>query len=145
VPGGGAVVRYVDTSVLVPYYIPEARSAEANALVMRGGETSVSDISLAEFYVVVARKVREGVLTREAADKARALFEDHLLSGLYQRLPFRSSLVEEVRDMAWSSSVHLRTLDALHVVMAAQHGAEVITFDDRVAKAARAFGLVVSP
>lgn len=112
---------------------------------MRGGESAVSDISLAEFYVVVARKVREGVLPREAADKAKTLFENHLRTGRYQRLPFRSALVEEVRDLAWRSSVHLRTLDALHVVMAGQHGAEVVTFDDRVAKAARALGLAVSP
>lgn len=138
-------MKYVDTSVLVPYYMPEVRSDEANALVAGGRDSAVSDISLAEFYVVIARKVREGVLTREAADKARGLFENHLASGLYLRLPFRSSHVEEVRDLAWSSPIHLRTLDALHAVVAAQHGAEVITFDDRIAKAARVLGLAVSP
>ena len=59
-------MRYVDTSVLVAYYTPEDRSAEATEIVGRGALV-LGDLGIAEFYVVIARKARDGLLPQEAA------------------------------------------------------------------------------
>ena len=136
---------YVDTSLLLPVYAPEARSEEANAVLGSASSIVISDLTVAEFYVGLARKVKLETLTVPQAEAARAAFESHLEEGLLRRLPLRTSHSETAGDLAWKSSVMLRTLDAIHLAVAAGLGAPVATFDDRLADAARDLGFEVLP
>lgn len=136
---------YVDTSLLLPVYVPEARSEEANSVLRTSSPVFVSDLTVAEFHVGLARKVKLGTLTEPQAETARGAFEAHLAEGLLQRLAFRPSHWEAAGDLASKSKIMLRTLDALHLAVAVGLEAPLATFDGRLSDAARSFGLEVLP
>jgi len=138
-------VIYVDTSLLLPVYVPEGRSEEANGILEDASAIVISDLAVAEFHVGLARKVKLGTLTIPQSETARATFESHLSEGLVQRIAMSPSHSEAAGDLAWKSPVMLRTLDALHLAVAAGLGAPVATFDGRLAEAARALGFTVLP
>jgi predicted nucleic acid-binding protein len=138
-------VIYVDTSLLLPVYVLEAQSEQANNVLESSSPIIVSDLTVAEFYVGLARKVKLGELTTPQSEAARAAFESHLAEGLLQRHALRPSHSEAAGDLAWKSPVMLRTLDALHLAVAVGLGAPLATFDGRLADAARAFDWQVVP
>jgi len=138
-------VIYVDTSLLLPVYVPEEQSELANSVLESASSIVISDLTVAEFYVGLARKVKLETLTVPQSEAARAAFESHLAEGLLQRVPLRPSHSEEAGDFAWKSTILLRTLDALHLAVAAELRAPLATFDGRLADAARAFGFAVLP
>lgn len=137
---------YVDTSLLIPIYVPEPRSKEADEVLGSASSIVVSDLTVAEFYVGLARKVKLKTITVSQAEAARTAFESHLEEGLLRRLPIRPAHSEVAGDLARKSTVMLRTLDAIHLAVAAGVGAPpVATFDDRLADAARDLGFEVLP
>jgi uncharacterized protein len=139
------LVIYVDTSLLLAVYAPEARSKEADEILESASSIFISDLTAAEFYVGLARKVKLKTLTIAQAVAAKAAFESHLDEGALQRLPLRTSHSEAAGDLAWKTSVMLRSLDAIHLAVAADLGAPVATFDGRLADAARDLGFEVLP
>ena len=48
---------YADTSLLLPVYVPESNSELANRVVQGSEELLISDLTVAEFLVGLARKV----------------------------------------------------------------------------------------
>jgi uncharacterized protein len=138
-------VIYVDTSLLLPVYVLEERSEEANRILETSSSIIISDLTFAEFHVGLARKVKLGTLSAPQSGAAQAALESHLREGLLQRVALRSAHYEAAGHMASKASVMLRTLDALHVAVAAGLGAQVATFDGRLADAARDLGFEVLP
>ena len=136
---------YLDTSLLLPVYVPEAQSQTANEILESDGALWVSDLTVAEFLVGLARKVKLEELTSEQAEVARALFEQHLREGLLVRIAAHASQSEEAGQLAFRSPLLLRTLDAIHLSFAVKLEAKLATFDRRLSDAARAFGLTVLP
>jgi predicted nucleic acid-binding protein len=138
-------VTYVDTSLLLAVYTPEERSEEANQILRSASEIFISDLTVAEFLVGLARKVKLAVLSGAQSEAARDSFEAHLVEGLLRRVPLRSSYSELAGELASRSEVMLRTLDSLHLVVASQLETPLATFDGRLADAARNLGLEVLP
>jgi predicted nucleic acid-binding protein len=136
---------YVDTSLLLPVYTPEDRSEEANSVLESASPIFVSDLAVAEFLVGLARKVKIGAISSEQSAAARSSFESHLAEGLLRRIPLQSSHSEAAGDFASRSTVMLRTLDALHLAVAAGLKAPIATFDQRLGDAGRDLGFEVLP
>lgn len=140
---------YVDTSLLLPVYVPEERSEEANRVLESVSPIVISDLTVAEFHVGLARKVKLGAISAPQSEAAQAAFESHLRKGLLQRVTLRSSHHDAAGRLAakssMKSSIMLRTLDALHIAVAAGLGSPVATFDGRLADAARDLGVEVLP
>lgn len=136
---------YVDTSLLLPVYVPEAQSDEANRVLASAATVIISDLTVAEFYVGLARKVKLGTLSTPQLETTRAFFESHLKAGLLRRVALHSSHSEAAGRLASRSAVMLRTLDALHLAVAVGLGSPVATFDPRLAEAARSLGFEVLP
>jgi predicted nucleic acid-binding protein len=136
---------YVDTSLLLPVYVQEERSEEANKILETVSPIVISDLTFAEFHVGLARKVKLGTLSAPQSGAAQAALETHLREGLLQRVALRSSHYEVAGRLASKASVMLRTLDALHVAVAAGLGSPMATFDGRLADAARDLGVEVLP
>lgn len=133
-----------DTSVLVACYTDEARSDEAVALLEHAATRYVSDLAVTEFGVTIARKVREGYLTSAAGTAVVSRFDADMVT-IFQRLPIDHSDFLAARDLALSSKVPLRTLDALHAAVCRNHAIGLATFDARLGTAARESGLRVVP
>jgi len=136
-------VIYLDTSVLTAYYTVEEHSERATEIVTTAEEPMVSDLAIAEFNATIWRKQHQGFLTPESVAAVFALFDEHV-QNVYRRVPISPAHVESVRDLAGRCPVLLRTLDALHLVLAiSQSVAELATFDRRLADAAKATGFAV--
>lgn len=136
---------YADTSLLLPIYVPEAQSELADQILQSASSIVVSDLGVAELYVGLARKVKLGELTLEQAKAARAAFESHLNEGLLERVALRPAHSDAAGDLASKSPAMLRTLDALHLAVAAELDASLATFDRRLAEAGRALNFEVLP
>ena len=91
------------------------------------------------------------VETRSAITRSRQSF-DRTAARAQLEAGLASMYLMHVTEEDWSEaanlvdSVHLRSLDALHVTAARKfidEGIRMVTFDDRMADAARAVGLAV--
>lgn len=134
---------YVDTSLLLAVYTPEAQSERANRILESASFILISDLTVAEFYVGLARKVKLKVLSPRQAEAAGAAFESHLAEGLLHRTALHSRHSEAAGQLAIKSALMLRTLDALHLAVAIGLDVRLATFDTRLADAAREFGVEV--
>jgi uncharacterized protein len=139
----GWSVIYLDTSVIVPLFLPEPRSREAENLIVLQ-EIVVSDLAAAEFSSAIAMAVRIGRIQEDAARAVLADFDawaaDHALIADTHGEDFATaSLLIRRFDLA------LRTPDALHIALAARLGARLVTFDAKMAAAASALGLACAP
>lgn len=131
----GRPVTYLDASVIVPLFLPEPRSTEAETIVARG-DFVVSDLAAAEVSSAVSLGVRIKRLPETAARTALATFDAWLASH---------ALTAETRGEDFSAAIALirnfqlglRTPDALHIVVAKRLGATLATFDARMAEAAK--------
>ena len=133
--------RYLDTSVLAAYYLPEPLSEHAERVLLRGGTPSVSPLVELEFASVLARKVRAREIAPSAAHRRIEEIRKHQEGGLYRRLEIGAAPYEQARRWVEAFSPPLRTLDALHLSIAADAGAELLTSDVQLARAARALRL----
>ncbi len=134
---------YLDASVLVPMFVADTFSERADAFLRGSGtEIVVSDLAAAEFASAINRQVRMHRLTVEEGRKALANFDMWTAQN--------AGGVEVVAaDIALAGAflrrldLNLRTPDAIHIAMAQRLGAELATFDERMAECALALGTKV--
>lgn len=136
-------MTYIDTSVIVPLFLPEPRSREAeNLLVLQ--QIVVSDLAAAEFSSAIAMAVRIGRIQEDAGRAMLAQFDEwatnHALIAETQGEDFAAA-TELIRRF----DLTLRTPDALHIAIAERLGAKLVTFDAKMAAAASALGLDSAP
>ena len=107
----------------------------------------VSDLAVTEIISAIARRLRQGSLTREAARRLQHALLGRLDEGVYPR-------VELTRDVHRRAEHFLLTLpetsrraaDALHLALATSaRAASLASFDARLAAAARRVSLAVYP
>jgi uncharacterized protein len=137
-------VIYFDTSVLTAYYTEEERSAEAAKIVQKASLPVVSDLAIAEFNVAITRKEKLGFLSQEGVAAVFSLFDEHLQDA-FLSVSIETRHFAATRALAARSEVPLRTLNALHLVMASEIEGALATFDQRLHQAASALGLLVLP
>lgn len=133
---------YLDTSALLPYYRPEALSEVLQDLLMAVEEPAlITDLTKVEFASALARWVRMKELSEaDALAVEAALFED-IDAGCYSIRAIDSRHYEKAMEWLLSRKAPLRTLDALHLAVAALKVAELITADAQLAQAAQLFGV----
>ena len=86
-------------------------------------------------------------MTAQIVDRVRREILSHLEGGVFARVELVPAVHREAeRLLASIDTVALRAADALHLALALSGGAAtVLTFDRRLADAARASGLGVHP
>lgn len=117
----------VDASVAVKWFVPEAGSDEAAALLESGDSLCGPDLLFAEAGNVLWKKVRRGELERA---EARAVLEALRRSGVepYPLGPLVSPALELAADTA--STVY----DCVYLVLAASLRTVLVTADRRFAE-----------
>lgn len=134
---------YLDASVLVALFIQEAGTPIARAAIA-GRELLLSEFAGSEFCAAVTRLVRLGVLS---ADQAAAVFADF---DLWKARSVETIAVENADFAAATAFVRrldlgLRAPDALHLAVCDRLRSELLTFDIKMAAAAKAIGIVTGP
>ena len=123
---------YLDASALVKLVAPEAESAAMATLVAEHRSQSTSVVGLVE--------VRRAAVRRPGVTEARV--EDVLVRVV--GIAFDPDIAAAAATIGPAT---LRTLDAIHLASAAALGADLeafVTYDRRLAEAARALGMPVA-
>ena len=134
---------YLDTSVLAAYYCPEPLSEKVENFLLSSKNVFISDLTEVELTSAVSRKVREKELTASDANKILNQFQYHIDHQLYHYLSIDSSHYQHARKWIASFNAPLRTLDAIHLALAATNNIELVTSDKQLAQSAEYFGVDV--
>ena len=131
---------YLDASVLVALFTNDPLTARAekflraNPLVL-----IVSDFAAAEFSSVIARHVRTKDIIKEDARTVFANF-DTWTARTTQRACISATDIITAEILLRRLDLGLRTPDAINIAMAQRMGATLVTFDKKMAAAARSIG-----
>jgi uncharacterized protein len=123
---------YLDTSVVVPLLVPEAKTADVTTWFASLGNTPVSsDWLLTEFASAVSIKVRRKELSESDAKAIRSEFDLLATAGL-RIVPISRSAYQDAAKMAAQHEHGLRAGDALHLAIAQEIGAQSLATLDGV-------------
>ncbi len=138
---------YFDTSFLAPLLLSEPTSAAVEDFVagIAPGTLAVSQWTRVEFASLLARLVRMAELDRQTAAETGAAFEEMVQESFVVWLPDAADY-QLARIFLGRAETGLRAGDALHLAVAANHGADAIyTLDRKLLRAGATFGLPASP
>jgi predicted nucleic acid-binding protein len=133
---------YLDTSFVAPIILPEATSDRIEDFVRRQppGEMAVSHWTRIEFAGLVARRVRMRELRDEHAAQAIIVF-NRLLADSFQIIMPALSDFDLAIELLNLHNSGLRSGDALHLAIVRNQGAQFITLDKKLIRAARLIGI----
>lgn len=137
---------YLDTSALAKWYLNEAHSEAFVSYLQRLDVAVISSLTYAEMRSLLSRRRRMGDLTTELESLLFAALVDDLDRGWLQLYPVDNARHGEAANLISRYPEHpLRTLDALHLVIAANIGTPMLaTADTVMADAAAAMGFEVA-
>lgn len=137
------MIHYADTSLLVAALVLEAKTNAVQSWISKeaAGKLAVSAWGITEFSAALSIKLRTGQI--EPSQQAAALAA---LAQMMSEMDVSLLSVEQqhFRTAARFADRHelaLRAGDALHLAVAAEHGATVCTLDKRMAEAGRRIGI----
>lgn len=136
---------YLDTSALAKWYLNEPGS-EAFVLFLQGLNSAViSSLSQTEMRSLLSRRRRMGDLSAELESLLFAAFLEDIDRGWLQCYPLDDARFAEASTLiARYPEQPLRTLDALHLTLAAQAGIPMLATADAVmAETASLMGFAV--
>ena len=136
---------YLDTSFVVPYYVPESSSPHIEAFLGRAlpGTLAVSDWMGVEFASLLARDVRMGNMHVETATSVLNRFSQDI--RFYQVLtPTNGDFQEATRLLLPRTDLGLRGPDALHLAIAKRRELTLYTLDKPLLRAAETLGVPAS-
>ena len=134
-------MRYLDTSVLVAFYLPETMSSKVQKLCSGSDGLALSGLSEVEFHSALARRIRMDELTKGDALKVLSQFKVHIEGGFYRMIAIEQRDYMLARDWLATFRTPLRTLDALHLAAAFSNGLAIVTADKVFAASAKHFGV----
>lgn len=136
---------YLDTCALAKWYLNEAGS-EAFVEFLQGLDSAViSSLGVTEMRSLLSRRRRMGDLSVELESVLFAALLDDIDRGWLQRYPLDDARFAEATNLIARYPEHpLRTLDALHLTVAADLAVSIVaTADGVMADAAFSMGLQV--
>lgn len=137
-------MRYLDTSVLVSALTHETRTSEIQIWLGEQpiDQLTISDWVVTEFSGALSLKLRTDQLTPEQRASVLAMFTQLRQESL-QTYSVTSNDFHAAAQMADHYQSGLRSGDALHLAIVANHGAQLCTLDRQLSKAAEAMGISV--
>ncbi len=132
-------LAYFDTSLVAPLYRSEPLTGVAEALQQRYRPV-ISLLTEVELASTLARWVRTGELTQEQAADIDRVFAEDLRQAVFERAELQERQYWQARTWLQQRNTSLRTLDALHLSVAAAQGWPILTADRQLHNAAEALG-----
>jgi predicted nucleic acid-binding protein len=139
------LTHYFDTSALVAYYCPEPISDAVEKILLQSNQPAISLLTEVELTSAVARKVREDNLSHQDGNRILNQFQSHLEHRMFRWIPIEEHHFRQARNWISQFTTPLRTLDALHLALAAGEGTHLVTADLQLARAAAFYGVEVIP
>ncbi len=124
---------YFDTSALAKWYLNEAMSDDVERYIQEHGPVAISDLTVVEMRSLLARRRREREIDLRIENQVFATFQEDIRQNVLICHPFPSGLAAgAVNLLSVHSEISLRTLDALHLVIAKEIQTTVLATADRV-------------
>ncbi len=127
----------VDASVVIKWFVPELHSERAGRLLAEPHDFLAPDLLFPEVGNVIWKKVRRGELTD---DLGRRLVAD--LATIAVETVSTRGLLREAHAIA--VSVGVTVYDAMYVALAVRVDTQVVTADDRLARAVAAHPMLAA-
>ena len=136
---------YLDTSALAKWFLNEPGSEAFVSFLQGLGSAVISSLTVTEMRSLLSRRRRMGDLSVELESVLFAALLYYIDRGWLQRYPLDDARFAEATNLIARYPEHpLRTLDALHLTMAADLGVSILaTADGVMADAAMSMGLQV--
>jgi uncharacterized protein len=135
------LIAYIDTSVIVPLYVPEALSETIEAYLNEDRVLALSGLTELEFYSAISKKIRTSEINNPDAVNILKYFNNHLSENYFKRLSISNEHFQLAKNLIGEFSTSLRTLDAVHLVLSDNHCDLFVTADKVLADAAHHFGI----
>jgi uncharacterized protein len=135
-------VLYLDTSIVVPLFIEELKSATIRRFLRTEAKPVVtSDLTRLEFASVIGRRVREGSISPRSGQQA-IFFCDQWMINSTEHIGLEARHIEGARSMLCGAfDLNLRAPDALHLSLVIATGSIFVTDDKRLKTVAPEFGI----
>ena len=134
---------YLDASILVALFTHDALAEKADTILRTHSPVLiVSDFAAAEFASAIGRHVRMKGIKPQDARHAFATFDAWIARAAERAFTTSADMVSAAAFLR-RLDLPLRTPDALNIAIAQRVGAEVLTFDHKMAGSARALGTTV--
>jgi uncharacterized protein len=134
---------YLDTSVLVAYYVPEPLSDRAQQIITSTPVVIVSELVQAEFVAALSLRFRVGHVERTTVQQIASLFLQHVTDAFYSPLHLPSAVYSLARSYITRFDLPLKAPDALHLAAAALEELTLVTADRQLARNAETLGIAV--
>jgi hypothetical protein len=136
------LILYLDTSVLIAVFTPEAESGRVEAWMRSQAreQFAVSDWVVTEFSAALSVKLRRTQIALAHQGAALARFSQFCTDNA-PVLPVSREHFRAAAGFADRYAIGLRAGDALHLAIAAQHGASLCTLDHRLGEAGPHLGI----
>ena len=134
---------YVDTSVLVAASTRELATERALAWLDQQalGSLLSSEWVVTEYSAALSIKLRTGAIDASYRAEALARFR-RLMMEAFEITPVEAVHFRTAARFADDCALGLRAGDALHLAIASEQGATIVTLDQRLAAAGSALGVV---
>lgn len=134
---------YLDTSVMVSLFLPEARSEAVAALVGRASDpVIVSDLAGGEFSAAISTAIRTGRLGRDHGEDVLRNFDTWITD--VRRMEVCGTDARLAIGFVRRIDLGLLFPEALHLALCSRVDAHLVTGDQRQALAANAIGIDVT-
>lgn len=134
---------YLDTSVVVAYYVPEPLSGPVQQTYEGGEALALSELVELEVFSALSLRLRIGDLEREDVERIGSLFLNHLEGEYYTRLHLRAEHYRLARSYIARFDLPLKAPDALHLAVCAAEGFQLVTADRQLSRNAGELGVDV--
>ena len=110
---------YIDTSVLVKWFVIEARTKEVMAFFNQGMPLMLSELVLLELDCSLRRMERAGAINKTYRLQAQETLEQQLQDQWFQLTPISMQVFKEAKLLIDSiAPLSLKSLDAMHLTIA---------------------------
>ena len=135
---------YLDASVIVAMFVPDAFAARAQAFLDSGPSgVIISDFASAEFASAIGIRLRMGLSTAAEAQGAFSNLDDW--TGKYASVIESQPVdIREAQSVLRRLDLNVRAPDAIHLMMARRCEAALATFDTGMATCAQKLGIAVA-
>jgi predicted nucleic acid-binding protein len=126
-------IIYFDTSALAKWYLNEARSDDVEKYIQEHGPVAVSDLTEVEMRCLLARQRRERNIDSKMEAQVFATFQEDIRQNFLICHPFPENLAAgAVNLLSVLADVPLRTLDALHLMIAREIQTDILATADKI-------------
>ena len=124
---------YFDTSALAKWHLNEPRSGEVEEYIQAHGPVGISDLTVVEMRSLLSRRRREKSIDLSLEMRIFAAFQEDIRKKFLICYSWPGGFAWGAVNLISSlSEIPLRTLDALHLLVAKENGAEFIATADRI-------------